>query len=104
MAPYSALLPDASTVTRILPKNMEHKVRAQWRQQLHETFLQADRRDSRALGHWAFSEAQVRKAIPLYQDAGSDCKSVMLGAAHSTAFCQKRKYGHVASASFHSGS
>lgn len=91
-----------STATRRLdcdadpPKHMEHKVRAQWRQQLHETFLQADRRDSRALGHWAFSEAQVRKAIPLYQDAGSDCKSVMLGAAHSTAFYQKRKYGHVA--------
>ena len=74
---------------------MEHKIRAQWRQQLHESFVQADRRDSRALAHWTLSEDQVRKAIPMYQDAGSDGKAVMLGAAHSTAFYQKRKYGHV---------
>ena len=90
-----------STATRRLdcdtdpPKHMEHKIRAQWRQQLHEGFVQADRRDSRALAHWTFSEDQVRKVIPMYQDAGSDGKAVMLGAAHSTAFYQKRKYGHV---------
>ena len=76
--------------------SLEHKIRAQWRQQLHEDFVQAERRDSRALRLWNFSEAQVRKAIPMYQMAGSDCKAVMLGAAHSTAFYQKRKFGQVA--------
>ena len=74
------------------PGHVDHAVRTQWRRMLHARFCAAERRDARALTHWQFNEAQTKKAIQLYQGATAEGKAVMLGAAHSTAFYDKRRF------------
>ena len=69
---------------------VDHAVRTQWRR-MHARFCAAERRDARALTHWQFHEGQTKKAILLYQSATAEGKAVMLGAAHSTAFYDRRR-------------
>ena len=74
-------------------KEVQHKLRDQWRRQLHSAFTQQNRRDSAGLRGWRFHAGQVGTAIRLYQEASTEGRAVLTGAALSTAFCGKRKFG-----------
>ena len=72
-----------------------HLIREAWREHLFHQFTQANRRDARHLRDWQYDESIYKQARELYQRGDSSAKAVMIGAAHSTAFYQKRKFDIV---------
>ena len=49
----------------------------------------------RHLRDWQYDESMCKQARELYQRGDSSAKAVMIGAAHTTAFYQKRKFDIV---------
>ena len=63
-----------------------HKVRESWRRKLFHDFLQQDRRDSRSLRQVAqYDTFSCRLARTFYEESGNHVRSVLVGAALSTA-------------------
>ena len=72
---------------------VRHKLREQWRRQLHGEFTNQARRDSAKLRASQYDAGQTSLAIKIYQEASTEGRAVMTGAACSTAFYGKRKFG-----------
>ena len=75
------------------PAKWHHLIRESWRLQQHTAFLNSSRRDSVLLQGWIYDETACQKARQLFEHATSHERAVMVGAAHSSAYYQKRKRG-----------
>ena len=80
----------------------EHLIRESWRRCLHHQYLRSARREAHTMRHWTYREPHCQMARTLYDESTSTPhhRAVLTGAAHSTAYYQKRRHGRVGTCPF----